>query len=208
MSAVKPIRTNSLLQDLTGQRFGRLVVVERSDNRGGRVSWLCRCDCGTESTVRGHNLKRGTTISCGCATGKFADTRGISNMPEYACWRSMIERCTRPGHNSYRNYGGRGITVCERWRNDIRAFLADMGPRPSSAHSIDRYPNRDGNYEPGNCRWATQTEQVHNSRSFRRTPEFNRKVLDLLATGLSQREVGERVGVSERTVYVVNRDAK
>lgn len=100
---------------------------------------------------------RGRPIEHGCA----ADG---AQTPEYKCWTDVKGRCLNPKHKSFPSYGGRGITVCEQWRNSFTAFLADVGPRPSKIHSIDRFPNNDGNYEPGNCKWSTPTEQANNRR--------------------------------------------
>lgn len=159
--------------DLTGQRFGRLVVVCRAanDGRGKQTCWLCRCDCGRESSPRAGSLKNGNTTSCGCAKTDSSRARrthggavGGRLTPEYTAWRSMLARCHRPTNCAWANYGGRGITVCPKWRASYAAFLADMGPRPSPIHSLDRIDN-DGNYEPGNCRWATNGEQSRNTRN-------------------------------------------
>lgn len=163
--------------DLTGQRFGRLEVVAFARvNRSRNACWLCRCDCGKERVVSGHELRRGRTSSCGCWRSavkillnlKHGHKRAGSETPEYRAWHSMISRCTNPKLEAWKYYGGRGITVCDRWKNSFEAFLADMGPRPSPNLSIDRFPNNDGNYEPGNCRWATRSEQRANQRPARK----------------------------------------
>lgn len=166
--------------DLTGRRFGRLTVVRRVEDRvtpsGRRIAqWLCYCECGGQCVVQGWNLSRGLTRSCGCYAReqhvkrgqtmnlKHGHNRRKAVSPEYQSWRSMIQRCENPNAYDYARYGGRGITVCERWRSCFENFLADMGPRPSPQHTLDRIdPNR--NYEPGNCRWATKAEQSRNVR--------------------------------------------
>lgn len=157
----------SILQ-LLGAQFGRLTVIGdgepfvRSDGRKDRML-LVRCECGTEKTVRQDELKSGGTKSCGCLRG---EDHGKANSAEYGVWYGIKKRCTNQNSQNYGDYGGRGITVCERWMNSFVAFLDDMGPRPTSEHSIER-ENNDGNYEPGNCRWATQLEQGRNKRNNR-----------------------------------------
>lgn len=160
--------------DLTGRTFGRLTVIKRSgsDHRGEAV-WSCRCACGQDRNVRGSALRMGRQISCGCAStervvamGRASAKHGMEGTPEYRAWASMKARCTNPSTENFPLYGGRGITVCERWR-DFENFYADMGPRPSPKHSLDRWPNNDGDYEPSNCRWATSKQQTTNRRSNR-----------------------------------------
>ena len=150
------------LKDLTGERFSRLLVVEHAHSVNYRHSWRCRCDCGNSVVALGSNLRTGKTRSCGCLMKGCAHTHGLSRLPEYHVWASMIQRCTNKNNTRYHCYGGRGISVCERWHT-FPEFFEDMGPRPSRNHSIDRI-NNDGNYEPGNVRWATYVEQANNKR--------------------------------------------
>lgn len=155
--------------DLTGQRFGRLLALKWGRTNAGRSAWECQCDCGTVKSVDASSLRGGLSRSCGCGVKESAvqrfTTHGGSKSQMYRLWASMIQRCTQPNDGSFARYGGRGITVCERWR-DFAAFAADMGPRPSPGHSIDRIDN-DGHYDPGNCRWATAHEQGLNKRTNR-----------------------------------------
>lgn len=170
------------LIDLSGNRFGCWNVVRRAENAGTATRWLCRCDCGTQSLVRAAHLTNGASTNCGCQRvgpvkhgASSGGTRGFSLT--YRSWRAMRARVLNPGNKAYHHYGGRGIRICERWK-DYAAFLADMGERPSIAHSIDRR-EANGNYEPGNCRWATQAEQVEslpqNQKGYRHKRRSQRK---------------------------------
>jgi hypothetical protein len=138
-------------------------VVAKTDH--GEV-WRCKCECGETTVVRADSVKSGRTKSCGCYHLKCASARnwkhGLTGTPMHNLWGSMISRCENPKHEAYENYGGRGIKVCERW-HDFVNFNKDVGPRPSPSHSLDRIDNS-GNYEPGNCRWATTRQQCRNTR--------------------------------------------
>lgn len=157
--------------DLAGHRFGRWLVLRKHHAAiDGAVLWLCRCDCGTERPVRASGLRRGESLSCGCLFPKGArsirhgfTSGGIS--PTYISWYNMRKRCQVPTNNRFQYYGGRGIKVCAKWQTFI-GFLADMGVRPVGK-TLDRI-NTDGNYEPGNCRWATPKEQAANRRKVAR----------------------------------------
>jgi hypothetical protein len=162
--------------DRTGQVFGRLTILSRSP----RVSkegafWLCQCSCGKQKVINGRNIVGGKSISCGCVrkeqlvsrlTTHGRKPRGRKTCPVYKAWQNIISRCHNPRKPDFARYGARGITVCDRWRESFENFLADMGERPSPKHSIDRIDNN-GNYEPGNCRWATNSEQQRNKRTNR-----------------------------------------
>lgn len=151
--------------DLTGKRFGRLLVIEQSKNsKDNQIMWLCKCDCGKETIVRGQCLTRKTTKSCGCYRKKLHAIHGKYLSVEYTAWHNMKQRCYNKKHPEYPNYGGRGVSICSRWLNSFKNFFADMGLRPSSEHSLDRFPNTNGNYKPDNCRWATDEMQNRNTR--------------------------------------------
>lgn len=161
------------MKDLAGRPFGRLTVIRFVEHRrrpSGSIAykWLCRCECGKERIAVAGDLNSGHTQSCGCLqrerTSGAATKHGFSGgrLPEYVLWLGMRRRCDNPSHVGYKNYGARGIQVCERW-NDFTLFLADVGRRPTPQHTLDRI-NNDGNYEPGNVRWATRIEQAANSR--------------------------------------------
>ncbi len=157
--------------DLTGQRFGRLCVKELDRAVGGIVYWRCGCSCGAERIVSTTHLRSGHTQSCGCsAAEKISErnrasvTHGMSDSLEYGIWRSMLKRCHVPSALAYARYGGRGIHVCDEWRGSFSTFYKDVGPRPSTRHSLERIDNQAG-YHPGNVKWATDIEQNNNRRN-------------------------------------------
>lgn len=196
-------------KNLKGCRFGRLVAISPLPplSTADGCRWRCICDCGNFCIIKARLLtyKNGTR-SCGCIVADLNrskpkhrpstnikhghSSRSVS--PEYVCWSSMIQRCTNPKHASYKNYGERGIHVCQRWLESFEAFLADMGERPTARHSIDRIDNNLG-YEPANCRWATLSEQASNRRGSIKLNVFGRPA--------SVKEVAERYGIPERTLY-------
>ncbi len=151
--------------DLTGAVFNRVTVLQRAENsKQNRAQWRCRCECGTLTIVTSHDLKSGDTKSCGCLhrETKAALKHGYSKTHIYHRWTEIRQRCLNPNSASFRHYGRRGITVAAQW-DDFLQFLQDIGEPPSPRHTIDRI-NNDGNYEPGNVRWATPSEQNSNTR--------------------------------------------
>ncbi len=150
--------------DLTGQQFGRLTVTGIS--RTGPLQciyWQVRCSCGMLCEYSTQRLVSGRCKSCGCAVSISKTRHGMKNSPTWRSWRSMKTRCLNPKYDNYDRYGGRGIKVCDRWLT-FDNFLSDMGVKPTPDHTVDRI-NTDGNYEPGNCRWATDSEQGRNKSS-------------------------------------------
>lgn len=160
-------------KDMTSMRIGMLVIINRAPDKligikkDKCVMWNCLCDCGKIKSISGTHLRAGITKSCGCLKKSLASERKRkrTGMKEYGIWRSMINRCDDENNDRYRRYGARGIKVCDRWM-DYNNFIADMGVRPTSKHSIDRVDN-DCGYNPNNCRWATMKEQCNNKSNNR-----------------------------------------
>lgn len=166
--------------NIIGHKFGRLTVLERIKTED-YFSYKCSCECGNTTLVkRTGTLTSGNTQSCGCLkdeetlkrSTKHGHRTTANTTSEYRAWVHIKQRCYNPEVKQFKNYGGRGIKVCDRWLESFYNFLTDMGAKPSDKHSLDRYPNNDGNYEPGNCRWATDEQQAHNKRNNVRI-EFN-----------------------------------
>lgn len=163
-----------LPEDISGLVSGRLTAIVRWPNRADN-HWVCQCECGAITVVRAEHIKKEIVRSCGCLRRELSSERarrGVphknmdrhSKLPEYTTWCGMKARCTNKNNHAYRHYGGRGITVCERWL-DFKNFYADMGPKPVG-YSLDRIDNSHG-YEPGNCRWTDKVTQQNNTRSTR-----------------------------------------
>jgi hypothetical protein len=199
--------------DLKGRVFTRLTVVEYVGlNKHGSRLWRCRCVCGNEVVVSTHELRARRSRSCGCLMRDLAKERrgkrshqfkhGRSGTPEYVCWASMITRCTNPRSKSYQDYGGRGIKVCKRWRGEhgFENFLADVGPRPQGK-MLDRFPDMNGSYKPGNVRWATIKESNRNTRQVKLTVAKVAQIRALIAQGMSQRGVARKFKVSSSVIW-------
>lgn len=169
MAETDPIRLDPRTEDLTERDIYDWFVI-RFDKYNRGAYWLCRCKCGTERSVRGSALTNGQSRSCGCAAPAAISachtTHGMSKTQEFSIWVGLVQRATKQTHKDFPRWGGRGITVCERWQgpNGFANFLADMGPRPSKQHSVERKDNEKG-YDPDNCEWATAIEQGNNRRT-------------------------------------------
>lgn len=173
MPKSKPKPFSNFVKDLIGKKFGRLTVIGFSGlDKCKKAQWRCLCNCGKLVSVAASSLRSSLTRSCGCFHQErlravaykhgHADHRNGAVSVEYYAWISMKQRCTNPKRHNYKNYGGRGIVVCDRWRDSFINFLADVGERPGPEFSLDRI-NNDGNYEPGNVRWATRSQQQRNT---------------------------------------------
>lgn len=185
MDGTTAIPKSIKFQDLTGKRFGRLLVIECVVHGSTNVRrWQCLCDCGTIKSILGQSLTKGATVSCGCYHKERVTIHGKKKTREWEAWRHMKDRCYSknfPGFEKY--YGGRGITVCDRWlkgengMGPFECFFADMGLRPSAKHSLDRIKT-EGNYEPTNCQWSTAKQQMRNRRNTK-TVVFNGRTISL-----------------------------
>lgn len=161
-------------QSLKGQRFVRLVVLERVPSSGKNYKWLCICDCGKQISVYAFNLTSCTTKSCGCLRRENMTKHGMIKSREYKTWESMKTRCLNKNSKDYKNYGGRGIIICDRWIHSFANFFADMGDKPEGL-TLERINNNLG-YSPENCKWATMKEQQKNKRNTRYVSMFGHKM--------------------------------
>lgn len=198
------------LIDLTGQRFERLTVIERAENAGRTTRWKCVCDCGNVTIVRQPDLKSGRTLSCGCLFSEQLAERnakhGLSKTRICNIWRSMKDRCYNSNCKAYKNYGGRGIRVCDEWLNDLKGFYDwSMTNGYEENLTLDRI-DVNGNYEPSNCRWADRTTQANNTRS-NHLIEYDGKTQTIAEwsreTGIKQHTIIRRLGLGwsiERTL--------
>jgi hypothetical protein len=188
MSEANLQRLSARVENLVGREFGYLTVVRYAGcDKTKRSIWECRCKCGNTLDVHASNLKTGHTQSCGCfrveTAGDHCRKHGRAHAGDraYQAWCSMRNRCNNPNGQDYPDYGGRGITICDRWQESFNNFLADMG-QPPDGMSLDRFPDVNGNYEPANCRWATPSQQGRNKRNNRRIT-FNGKTQTLVEWG-------------------------
>lgn len=184
------------LIDLKGRKYGRLTVIKKAEKRGREQTWLCECDCGNSCVVRGANLRNGHTKSCGCYNKeRIIETQtihGMRNTRLYNIWNHMRQRCLNPNHKRYADYGGRGITICEEWRNDFQAFYDwAMKNGYQDNLTIDREDN-DGNYEPSNCRWSNDKEQSNNRR--------NNHYVSCKGMELTIAQWSEKTGINQTTI--------
>ena len=183
--------------DITGQTFQYLTAVKPVGSGKGGVMWECLCKCGKTTNATAKNLRSGNTKSCGClnsekvvARNKAGALHGMTKTRTWISWDSMIQRCTNPEHKSFDDYGGRGIKVCPAWLNEFSAFYKDMGERPAGK-TLDRI-DTNGNYEPGNCRWATPTEQSNN--------RLNNRVIEFDGRKQTVAEWARELGMSRQTL--------
>jgi len=191
-------------ENLIGMRFGRLLVTGDDAKRGHRNYVLVQCDCGTRKSVNKSGMKRGHIQSCGClndeAIAKSLTKHGMTHTVEHNTWKAIRQRCNNPNTAQYRDYGGRGITVCERW-DSFENFIADMGMRPEGG-TIDRIDNSQG-YSPSNCRWATRTDQGRNTRSNVLDEDTVALIKTLRRYGDRPRSIASKLGVSWHAVKSV-----
>jgi len=186
-------------KDMTGFRVGYLMAKEYAGSDGKKSLWRCLCDCGAEKTLPAVELtkmkKQGVVASCGCkryqTVSQRRTTHGMSKHPAFAVWRSMLARCQRPSHFAWKNYGGRGITVCERWQS-FEAFWEDMGPSYRPGLSLERI-NNNGPYSPDNCRWATSEEQTRNQR--------RNRLIDTPRGRMTVAEAAREFGIGKTTLH-------
>jgi hypothetical protein len=202
----KPVKARRM--DLTGQRLGRLTVIRLAGrNKKGQSRWECLCDCGKTIIVEISHLGGGYTQSCGCLRLErirqilvtHGDKRRDIRIKEYRAWCNMKARCLNPNNQAFKNYGGRGITVCARWLDSYENFLADMGRAPSAKHSVGRIDNK-GNYEPWNCRWETRAQQTRNTR--------RNLIVTIFGHTGPLVEVSEKLGVSPRQMIQLMRHGR
>jgi hypothetical protein len=192
--------SNYNYKDITGNRYGRLVVKGRAGvNKSGSITWLCKCDCGKELITSGKSLRRGETRSCGCArnekiaaVGKRNATHGGKRTKLYAHWSAMKARCNNPANNRYELYGGRGITVCNEWANSFEAFRDwALANGYKENLTLDR-KDTDGPYSPDNCRWATQKEQQNNRR--------DNRIITYNGISMNLQQWADKRGISRKTI--------
>ena len=198
-------------RDLTGLKFGRWVAIKRGKNGNRKETrWQCLCECGNERLVKAYSLTHGDSQSCGCLQKELTRKKFLKHgcaaggklTRAYEVWLNMRNRCNNPNHPSYKNYGGRGISVCDRW-SDFKGFLEDMGEQPAGLE-IDRIEN-DGDYEPGNCRWATSKQQKENNRKPKLTKLKVQVIKKLLAeSSLTQEDIARIFIVSPMTISNIN----
>lgn len=194
-------KKRKIVRDLTGRTFGYLTMLRPSEvsaGHGKRALWVARCECGEELVVPTDGFRsnrKPSPTSCGCMTKELRAasrrTHGMSGHKAFAVWRSMVDRCTLPSHHAWKNYGGRGISVCEPWLTSFAAFWADMGPSYSPGLTLDRERNNEG-YSPQNCRWVDRKTQARNTR-------YNR-MIDTPAGHMLVVEASELSGIGATTL--------
>ena len=183
--------------EIIGEKYGKWIVLSEAESKNHNRAFLCRCDCGTEAVVMGHNLRTGGSVQCTqCAWESHPGrkkTHGLTGTRIYNIWRGIKLRCYIPSHPSFDHYGGQGITMCDRWRNSFESFLEDMGKLPTQFHQIDRIDN-EGNYEPNNCRWVLPKEQQNNRR--------NNIMISYKGETRSVADWASVLGVNQSTLYM------
>lgn len=185
---------------MIGQIFGKLKVIgENRSDRSGTATWICLCECGKKRIVAGSGLRAGRNKSCGCASPRFTTERtkkhGLSRSRVYRIWNGMRCRCANPNDTAWKNYGGRGITVCERWKK-FENFFEDMG-HPPTGKSLDRIDNNKG-YSKENCRWATSKEQCNNTR--------RSKIIEINGVKMTLGDLAKLINVKPNTLlYAIKR---
>ena len=192
---------------LPGAHFGALTVDGPREKLPGKTYWgyPCTCSCGSGKRVfaKGYDLVNGVVTGCGCNPNRASGVKsaqylhgatcGGKRTAEFSIYVGILERCFNQNSEAYPDYGGRGITVCDRWHKSFAAFLADVGCRPGKQYSMDRWPNNNGNYEPGNVRWATQSQQCRNKR--------NNRILTLNGESKTLTDWAESYGISDDAIY-------